>query len=91
MATWYVGVLDGREVTKPGVRFTDAAGSVFVVPESAVVPARPRRRRVQTGRAPVAVRGDDGRPARRGRGVPSVAQRRAVFRRWGLLRGDVRG
>ena len=41
VATWYVGVLDGREVTKPGVRFTDAAGSVFVVPESAVVPADP--------------------------------------------------
>ena len=30
VATWYVGVLDGREVTKPGVRFTGAARGLVV-------------------------------------------------------------
>ena len=55
VATWYVGVLDGREVTKPGVRFT-AAGSVFVVPESAVVPADAAAAAYKPD-APVAVRG----------------------------------
>ena len=52
VATWYVEVLDGREVTKPGVRFTDAAGASLSCRNPPVVPRRPAAAGVQTGRAP---------------------------------------
>ena len=44
VATWYVGVLDGREVTKPGVRFTDAAGSVLSCRNPPSSPPTPTKR-----------------------------------------------